>query len=564
MSSSEAPPPPQLAGGLGNLRFDALAGVLVFLIALPLCLAIAKASGFPPIAGVFTAIAGGLFTPFISNAEMTIKGPAAGLIVIVLGCMQDFGFAADASAGDMLHAYRMTLAVGVAAGVIQILFGLFRVGILGEFFPTAAVHGLLAAIGVIIISKQYPIAIGAANTGEPLELLRNLPHKFLHELNPEIALIGSLGLLILFTLQFVRTPWVKRIPGPLVVLLVTVPLGMYFDLSHEHTYSYFGHEYMITPKFLVDVPQNVSQLIGSVQFPDWSALATTKGWWWVVMFSLIGSLESLLSAKAVELLDPWKRRTDFDRDLLAVGAANTFIALVGGLPMISEIVRSRANIDNGARTRWSNAIHGLFLLLFVAIFPGIIHQIPLAALASMLIFTGFRLASPREFVHVYNVGREQLVIFVTTIVAVLATDLLWGIVIGIAAKIFIHFLNGVPLFSLVTTSLDVEAIDDATVLIRAKNSAVFSNWILFKRRIESVGLLQGMNVIVDLSETQLVDHTVMEKLHEMQRDFTKNSLRLEIVGLDEHLTLSDHPFAARRKKVAKPTPEAPTSQVETP
>ena len=217
----------------------------------------------------------------------------------------------------------------------------------------------------------------------------------------------------------------------MVVLLVAVPLAAYLNFGHEHTYAFSGRDYSVGPEFLVNVPAN---LFDAITFPDFSGVATGTGVKYIIMFALIGSLESLLSAKAVEQIDPWHRKTNHDRDLLAVGVGNTLAALVGGLPMISEIVRSKANIDNGARTRFANLFHGVFLLLFVALVPAWIHQIPLAALAAMLVFTGFRLASPQAFVHMYHVGREQLVIFVATIIGVLATDLLVGIAIGIAGE----------------------------------------------------------------------------------------------------------------------------------
>lgn len=536
-------PQPHRTGLTAFLQSDALSGFLVFLIALPLCLAIAKASGFPPIAGVFTAIIGGLLCPWLSNSELTIKGPAAGLIVIVLGAMLDFGFTEGKNLTADMQAYRMVLAVGVAAGVLQFLFGLFRTGILGEFFPTSAVHGLLAAIGVIIISKQVPVALGVSARGEPLELLAKIPEEIQH-MNPEIALIGGVSLLILFVLPLIKNPVLRRVPAPMIVLLAAVPLGMVFDLSHDHTYSLMGHTYKIDESFLVNVPQKV---LSAVVSPDFSALSKPVAWKWVIMFALIGSLESLLSAKAVDLLDPFKRKADLNRDLVAIGLANTLAACVGGLPMISEIVRSRANIDNGGRTRLANAFHGLFLLGAIVFLPSLIHRIPLAALAAMLVYTGFRLASPREFFHVYRVGREQLVVFVTTILAVLATDLLIGIAIGIGVKLLIHFINGVPVKSLFLANAEAEVWDESTWLIKARESAVFSNWILFKRRIENYGLLQGMNVIVDLSETELVDHTVMEKLHDLQRDFAQKGLTLDIVGLENHFALSPHPHAARRR-----------------
>jgi len=526
---------------------DVVAGFLVFLIALPLCLGISLACGFPAIAGVFTAIIGSILTTFLSNSELTIKGPAAGLIVVVVGAVTDFGFTAGQNPAADMQAYRMVLAIGVAAGVVQIAFGLVRAGVLGDFFPTSAVHGMLAAIGVIIMLKQLPIAMGESAQGEPLEILRELPNMVLNA-NPEITLIGAASLLILFGMPLLKNKRLRRIPAPLVVLLVAVPLGIYFDLSHEHTYSMFGHTYSLGEKFLVNVPGNMFR---AITFPDFTALQTVTGWKWVLMFSLIGSLESLLSTKAIDMLDPWKRKTNLNRDLMAVGFANTVASSLGGLPMISEIVRSKANIDNGARTRFADLWHGLFLLGFVALLPMLIHRIPLAALAAMLVYTGFRLASPKEFLNVYRIGREQLVIFVVTVVAVLATDLLIGIAIGIGVKFLIHVYNGVPLHSLFKPFLEIETRDDNSVVISARESAIFTNWIPFKRRIEQLGLVQRNNVVVDLSGTKFIDHSVMERLHELEVDFEQAGLLLEIEGLDSHQQFSAHPRAARKRSLAR-------------
>ncbi|MCA9052395.1 MAG: SulP family inorganic anion transporter, partial [Planctomycetaceae bacterium] len=502
------------------LKQDILSGFLVFLIALPLCLGISLASGFPPIAGIFTAIVGSILTTFISNSELTIKGPAAGLIVIVAGCIEDFGgdgMNGGWSAAD-LTAYKAALAVGVAASVLQILFGLFRAGILGEFFPSSAVHGMLAAIGVIIIIKQFPVALGVTAKGEPLEMLREFPH-YIQEANPAIAAIGLISILIMFLWPRVRqqVAALSSVPAPLVVLLVAVPMGMGFDLLHEHIYDVHGHKYPLGEQYLVKMPDRVFGMFSEITTPDFSALSQPVAWKWVFMFFAIGTLESLLSAKAVDLIDPYKRKTNLDRDTLAVGIANLAAASIGGLPMISEIVRSKANIDNGAKTRFADLWHGVFLVLCVALIPTFLHLIPLAALAAMLVYTGYRLAHPTEFVHVYRVGKEQLAIFVTTLVAVLATDLLIGIAIGILLKMIIHVANGVPLRSLFKPYLEVQELDDSTSMIIAQESAVFSNWIPFRRQIEDIGLVQHRNLIVDVSNARLVDHSVMGKLREMER-----------------------------------------------
>jgi MFS superfamily sulfate permease-like transporter len=529
-----------LEGFRHNWRADVLSGFLVFLIALPLCLGIALACGYPAIAGIFTAIIGGILGSSLSNSELTIKGPAAGLIVIAIGCVTEFGYTGGRDPAADLAAYRLALGVGVAAGAVQILFGLFRTGILGEFFPGAAVHGLLASIGVIIIAKQLPVVLGLGSEGEPLELLAEIPH-FLANMNPYVALVGAIGLAIMFAHASIRNPSLKAVPAPMLVLLVTVPLATYFNFSDAHTYALGGRDYALGPNLLVNVPSN---LFSAITLPDLSGVATVTGLKYIVLFAFIGSLESLLSAKAVEQIDPWRRKTNHDRDLLAVGVGNTLAALIGGLPMISEIVRSKANIDNGARTRFANLFHGVFLLVFVALVPSWINQIPLAALAAMLVFTGFRLASPQSFVHMYHVGREQLVIFVSTIVGVLATDLLIGIAIGILVKVAIHLAKGVPPLSLVRLKAAVTRSAEGGVTLAVRDSAVFSTWLSLRARLQA---LKGEpRVVLDLSDTALVDHTVMDKLREMEKEFREAGSSLVISGLDGHRKLSNHPAAARQ------------------
>lgn len=546
------------AGFVKYLKYDLVSGLLVFLIALPLCLGISLASGFPAIAGLFTAIIGSIVATMFSDSELTIKGPAAGLIVIVLGCVESFGGdgAIGGFSGADMAAYRMALAVGVAAAVLQIIFGLARAGVVGEFFPLSAVHGMLSAIGVIIMVKQIPVALGVSAKGEPLEMIREIPHYVSH-MNPAIALIGAIGLVIMF-----GWPWVQRthallkaIPAALIVLLVTVPVGMAFNLMSEHDYTFLHEKYHIGQSYLVTMPDRMFGLFDFITTPDFAVLTSSQhaasAWKWVLMFFAIGSLESMLSAKAVELIDPWKRKTNLDRDVVAVGLGNLCSAMVGGLPMISEIVRSKANIDNGARTRFANLWHGLCLLLCVSLIPMLLHRIPLAALAAMLIYTGFRLAHPREFMQVYRIGPEQLLVFVGTLIGVLATDLLIGIFIGIGIKFAIHLFNGVPLRSLFMPYLDVEAVDETTVRVRARYSAVFSNWILFRRQLVRLGLEQDRNLVLDLSATKVVDHNVMEKLHQLESEFEDAGLRLEVTGLETHRQASEHPFATRRRVMTR-------------
>lgn len=514
---------------------DLSAGFLVFLIALPLCLGISIASGAPPISGVFTAIIGGVLGTLIGGAHLTIKGPAAGLIVIILGAITELG------AGDPVQGYRQMLAVGVVAGLIQVGFALLRAGRLGDFFPSSVVHGMLAAIGIIIMSKQLHTVLGVKPEGhEALELIAELPHSFQH-MNPVIATIGLVSLVIMFGMPFVRHPLARKIPAQLVVLLVSIPMGVYFGLGTEQQVAWAGGTHPVGPKFLVSLPPS---LLGAITTPDFSAITSATSIKYVVMFSLVGTIESLLSSKAVDTLDPWHRRSNLDRDLLAVGVANAAAASIGGLPMISEIVRSSANVAAGAHTRWSNFFHGALLFAFVALVPGLLQLIPLAALAAMLVFTGSRLASPSEFQKTWQIGPDQLAVFLTTVFFTLATDLLVGVAAGILLKVLIHIANGLPVRAVFRPDMDVTEQTGST-LVTVQGAATFTNYLAIKGLLER--LRDRTVVVVDLSGTRLVDHTVLEKLHELEHECAHEGRKLIVRGLEDHRPMSSHPLAARKR-----------------
>ena len=575
----------------GCLKYDVVSGFLVFLIALPLCLGIAAASGYPPIGGVITAIVGGIVASLISNSELTIKGPAAGLIAIVAACV---GEMQQYDTADTFPGYRLALAVGVGAAALQIVFGLVKAGKLGDFFPTAVVHGLLASIGVIIMLSQFQKMLGVTDTlpYEPRVLISFYPQHLVH-FNLTIAIVGLTSLAIMVIYPMIKIKALKAIPPQLIVLLVAIPLAMALNLKkltpeekladqaamkakadadrkaaeskpkdeHQkehvhvvpppekvdpnHKFTLAGKDWPMNPKkLLINVPDNFFK--EAIVTPDFQAFKHFEGWKWMFMFAIIASLESLLSAKAVDILDPAKRKTDLNRDLFGCGVANLVSSGLGGLPMISEIVRSRANVDNGAKTRFSNMCHGICLLLFASLLPFVLQMIPIAALAAMLVFTGFRLAHPREFIHMYQIGIEQFIVFVTTIVAIICTDLLIGALIGMAMELLINIVSGLSITSIFSSSPDVRQQNENTFLIVPHQAAVFSNWLGLRAKIEEYGLKQKKNLVIDLSDTRLVDHTVMEKLHEMEREFHNNNLKLEVVGLDKHRAVSAHPAAARK------------------
>jgi MFS superfamily sulfate permease-like transporter len=513
---------------------DLKAGFLVFLIALPLSLGIAMASGFPPIAGVLTAIIGGLIVTFLGSARLTIKGPAAGLIVIALGAVQELG------GGDPMLGYRRALAVGAVAACVQIGLALLGAASIGVVMSPSVVHGMLAAIGVIIISKQAHTLLGVApEAKEPLELLAEIPNSIAHS-NPEILLLGTLSLLILFGWPLIRRRWANAIPAPVVVLVVAVPLSLWLDLDHSHAYQFLSHQFHVGPEFLVQLP---GSLLDAFVFPDFSMVFSAASLKYVVMFALVGTIESTLSVLAVDSMDPEKRPSNLNRDLLALSMGNLCSSLVGGLPMISEIVRSKANVDAGAQSRWANFFHGAFLLMFVALAPGLLHEIPLAALAAMLVYTGARLASPRELWHVKQIGLDQLALFVTTLIITLATDLLIGVAAGLVLKVILHRVRGATFTQIFRARVE-KSQQGSELRLTLHGAAAFTSLISVRKSLADLDP-SFRKVVIDVSDAALVDHTFLSRLEGLSNEWP--NVELEVVGIEALTPHSPHPHSTRRR-----------------
>ncbi len=519
-----------------KIAADALSGFLVSLIALPLCLGIALASGFPPVAGVLTAVVGGLLGPFLGSARLTIKGPAAGLIVIVLGAVADLG------QGDVVLGYRRALAVGVVAAAIQVVFALIRLAKLGEVAPPSVVRGMLAAIGVIIFAKQAHVLMGVTPRGDgPLALLAEIPSSVTRS-NPEVLLVGIVGVVLLLGWPWVgrRLPKLTRVPAPLLVLLAAVPVGLAFSFDTPHDGALFGHAYHVGPELLLDVP---TRLLDVITFPDFSVIFTPRSMQHVAMFALVGSLESALSVLAVDGLDPDKRSSNLDRDLLAVGVGNLIAASLGGLPMISEIVRSKANIDNGAKTAWANFFHGLFLLLFVASVPALLRTIPLAALAAMLVVVGARLASFEQLVQVERLGLDQLLLFGTTLLVTLAVDLLVGIAAGVLVKLALDTARARTFVGLFRTRVTSDR-RGPELAVTVKGPATFLSVTKVMRACAPASDPAVERVVLDVSAASLVDHTLLARIHAVAREWPTAELTLrESAALEP---VAPHPLATRR------------------
>jgi MFS superfamily sulfate permease-like transporter len=476
--------------------------------------------------GLITAIVGGLLAGPIAGSKLTIKGPAAGLIVIIAGAVGEFG------GGE--QGWLLALGAIVAAGLIQILFGVFKMGKLADFFPLSAVHGMLAAIGMIIILKQIPVLLDVdpalAKGKGPFELLLSLP-LFLSNIDWRATAIGLLSLAVMLYWQKVPGAFLKKVPASLVVLFLAIPAELLMDFQHTEP-----------PYALVHVGNLIDSVSMHFDFSGFHSypMVFVK---YVVMIALVGSLESLLTVKAIDMMDPYKRRSDTNRDLVAVGFGNLVSGLLGGLPMISEVARSSGNVSNGAKTRWANFYHGFFILLFVIVAVPLIELIPNTALAAMLISVGIKLAHPREFSHIFSIGKEQLAIFLITIFFTLYEDLLVGIAAGILLKIIIHLYNGAPLGSLFKADVMVSSNGDA-FLVEIDKSAVFSNFLGLKAKLEAIPA--GMDVTLDFSRTRLVDHSVMENVHNFEHDYVSKGGSFRITGLDNHKKLSNHEQAARK------------------
>ncbi|GGD55893.1 sulfate transporter [Emticicia aquatilis] len=510
-----------------NFSTDAMSGFIVFLLALPLSLGIAKASEFPPIMGLITAIIGGIVVSLFMGSRLTIKGPAAGLIVIVAGAVGEFG------GGET--GWHLALGAMVVAGIVQILFGVFKLGKLADFFPLSAIHGMLAAIGLIIIAKQIPVLLDVApamTKGKgPIALLASIPEFIMH-LDPKATLIGVVSLAIMLGWPFIKGP-LKKVPAPLVVLLIAIPAELIMDFqTTEPAYA------------LVHIGNLLENVKINVDFAGFAQTGIFIKY--VIMFALVGSLESLLTVKAIDMLDPYRRKSDANKDLIAVGIGNTIAAVLGGLPMISEVARSSSNVNNGAKTRWANFFHGFFILAFVLLASHLIELIPNTALAAMLITVGIKLAHPREFIHTFKIGKEQLAIFLVTIFFTLFEDLLVGIGAGMLLKIIIHMYHGASVTALFKAPVVVSFTED-TYLVEIDKAAIFTNYLGIKSKLEAIP--PGFKVIIDLKGTKLVDHSVMENLHHFEHDYTQSGGSVSVIGLEEHEPVSEHKLAARKKVV---------------
>lgn len=423
-------PPPHLAvldrqetGYLANLKFDLPASVVVFLVALPLCLGIAVASGAPPFAGLITGIVGGLVVSWASGSSLAVSGPAAGLTVIVLAAIEGLGYEA------------FLLAV-VLAGIMQILFGVAKAGLVAYYFPSSVIKGMLAAIGVVLIGKEIPHALGHDEDYFNLTLIEVWTDPLASITGPFVnihagALItAAAGLFVLILWSHVETlRKLKWLPAPLVVVLLGIGLNALFGLV--------APSFVMSEEHLVSLPEGgIADLAAQLRFPAFGRILEPVIWQTAFTIAAVASIETLLCLEAIDRLDPYKRISPTNRELVAQGLGNVVSGFIGGLPLTAVIVRGSANIQSGGRTRISAFSHGVLLLLAVIFLPFLINRIPLAALAAVLLHVGYKLARVQIFRHMFRQEAGQWMPFVITVAAVVLTDLLTGVGIGMAVGVF--------------------------------------------------------------------------------------------------------------------------------
>ena len=529
-----------------NWRNDVSAALSVSLVALPLALGIAVASEVSPMAGVLSAIIGGVVTTFFRGGHLAINGPAAGLIAVILGGLVVLD-------GNINY----VLAAIVISGAIQTLLGFLKLGRFAKLLPSSVLHGILAAIGVIIIAKQIHYTLGTKSSSETtigtlIDVFQKLP-----EANPFVLLIALSGILILVFYKKIKYKFIRIIPAPMWVLLLALPFVFGFDFFHLHSLSFFDKSFSVGPHLLINIPDNPLE---SIMHPDFGMINTFPFWLTVLSITMIASVETLASARAVDKLDPYKRTTNLNKDLVGVGLSTMVSGALGGLPIITVIVRSTVNVNSNAKTKWSNFYHGVFLILFVLIFAPVLRSIPLAALAAILVHTGYKLASPKVFKHAYDQGVEQLLFLSSTLLITLFTDLLYGIFGGILITLTLQMLLAkvgfIRFFKMIYTSgSKVYHLENGTYDVKLKGIANFLYALKLDKLLKDIP--NGSNVIIDLSQTRLVDLSIMENIIDFKRIHDDFGGKVSLIGLDNHVASTNHNRALKiatgriKKRISK-------------
>ncbi len=478
------------------LKHDLPAGLSVFLVALPLCLGIALASGAPLYSGLLSGIIGGLVVSIVSGSQLAVSGPAAGLTTLVA--------ASIISLGD----FRIFLLVVIIAGFFQLVLGLLKLGTIANYFPSAVIKGMLAAIGIILISKQIPLALGYDQPDfwtsgfpqlfSPKNFFGNF-EAFNHHITRGAILITVVSLLLLIILQLPSAKKLTIIPAPLIVVVVSIITNIIFTNA--------ASGYSLKQTQLVNIPSNI---FANITFPDFSKLfSSTEIWKDGIIIGLLATLETLLCIEAVDKLDKRNRITPVNRELIAQGIGNMTCGLLGAIPMTAVVVRGAANVDAGGRTKLSAFTHGLFLLLAVLFIPFLLNKIPYAALAAILLITGFNLTKPKLFQNMWSLGWKQFVPFIFTIIVILSTDLLIGVSMGLLISFYYIVRNNFKLEYKITQT-EFEGIQ--THYIKLNSNVTFLNKVNLRKALDEVPEYSVLTI--DGTDCTFIDYDILEIISE--------------------------------------------------
>jgi len=522
---------------LKALPKNMFSGFVVSLVALPLGLGLAMASDAPAIAGIISAIVGGIVVSILGGSHVTIAGPGNGLVGVILIAVGTLGI-------------ETTYVAVMFSGVFLVLLGFFRMGALSDFFPSSAIQGMLAAIGLIILGKQFHIMFAhKINRESTFDYLVEIPvtiNDALHYHNKGLiyaAMAGVISLTIMLVYSKIRNKYLQLVPAPMWIVILSVGFSYYFELV-LHEDNPISKQYMMS-----DIP-TIHHIIADFHLPNFSNVGSLSFWGSVMALTLISGIESLLSIKALDNLDPEKRRSNVNKDLKALGLATVGSGFLGGLNVVTVIARSSVNVNHGASNRSSNFFHAVFLLLFIAFFSTQLTRIPLPALMAILVYTGYKLASPKVVRNIFSIGKEQLVIFFVTLIVTLKIGLISGILAGVITTLIIHIVinKGIGLFLRNVLKPNVlmfkEPDGKNNFYISVKHFCSFLNYYKLKERLDTVP--ENEDVIVDFSMCEFVDNTVMENMYNYQELFKKRGGHFDVIGLDMHDTDSKHPFALRR------------------
>ncbi len=502
---------------LSNLKHDLPASVVVFFVALPLCLGIALASGAPLFSGLIAGIIGGIVVGSLSGSQVGVSGPAAGLAAIVLTAIGDLG------------GFQNFLLAVVLGGLIQLLFGVLRAGIIGYYFPSSVIKGMLTGIGIIIILKQIPHFFGYQSPGGDFSFFQvNGENTFsgifnaVNYISPGATLIAGLSLAILLLWSNVLSKKAKifqLIQGPLVAVVVGI---VYVALTSGNAFWAIQNQQLVS----VPVPENLSSFFGQFSFPNFGVITNPQIWITAFTIALVASLETLLCVEATDKLDPDKRVTPTNRELIAQGTGNLISGLIGGLPVTQVIVRSSANIQSGGKTKMSAIIHGFLLLISVLLIPALLNQIPLSVLAAILLIVGYKLAKPSLFITMYQLGWKQSIPFVVTVLGIVFTDLLIGIGLGLMVGIVViliksfqnsHFLH-----------IEDKSNGKHRIKMTLAEEVTFFNKGAILKELDS--LPEDTVLELDVTKTRFLDHDIIEILQDFSEKRKTRNIDIIIIS----------------------------------